>query len=102
MAGAGGDWKALFEAASRGDLEEVRLWLAAGVDPDFQHVEVGTTPLIAAAEGGHRAAVEALLEAGASPGLRSLWERHTAAEAARAAGHELLARWLEARAAPKR
>ncbi|MFK7991078.1 MAG: ankyrin repeat domain-containing protein [Sandaracinaceae bacterium] len=95
MAATGGDWKALYEGARQGDVEEVRHWLSAGVNPDYQHVEFGTTPLIAAAENGHLDAAKALVEGGANPSVRSEWDEHDALEAARARGHQHVVRWLE-------
>ena len=95
MASAGGNWKALYEAAKTGDDEEVRYWLSCGTDPDAQHVEVGSTPLIAAAENGHLGAVQALVEGGADPNLLSHWEKHTALDAARERDQTTVVAWLE-------
>ncbi|MEM7606433.1 MAG: ankyrin repeat domain-containing protein [Myxococcota bacterium] len=97
MGSAGGNWKALFEAAKTNDLEELTYWLSAGTDPNAQHVEFGTTPLIAAAEKGHLEVVKALVEGGADPAVRSDWDRHTALEAARKADHAAIVAWLESR-----
>ena len=97
MGSAGGNWKALFEAAKTNDLEELAYWLSAGTDPNVQHVEFGTTPLIVAAEKGHLEAVKALVDGGAKLGVRSDWDRHTALEAARTAGHASIVAWLESR-----
>jgi ankyrin repeat protein len=91
----GGDWKALYDASAKGLVEEARGWLSAGADPNQQHPEVGTTPLIAAAENGHLAVVQMLIAHGADPSVRSEWEGHTARQAAAAAGHREVARWLE-------
>lgn len=95
MASAGGNWKALYQAAKTGDKEEVLYWLGCGTDADAQHVEVGQTPLIAAAENGHLEAVQALVEGGADPSVRSHWEKHTALDAARERGHAAVVAWLE-------
>lgn len=91
---SGGDWKALYDAARLGDVDGVRHWLAAGVDPNLQHLEFGTTPLITAAERGHEAVVKLLVEKGADPKIRSDWDGWTAEEAAEAAGHDEIADWL--------
>ena len=91
---SGGDWKALYEAASQGDLDAVNRWLAAGVDPNFQHPEFGTTPLIAASEAGQLDAVKLLVEQGARPGVVSEWDGVTALEAAQARGHAQVVAYL--------
>ena len=92
---AGGDWKALYEAAKTGKLDEVQRWLAAGVDPNYQHPEFGTTPLIAAAEAGQLGSVQALVAGGASVAVASDWDGWTALEAAEKSGHPAVARWLD-------
>jgi len=90
----GGNWKALYGAARSGDLEQLDDWLAHDIDLDYQHNEVGTTALIAAAELGHRAVCERLVAHGASVDVVSDWDGCTAQEAAAAAGHVDLAAWL--------
>ena len=95
MGSAGGDWKALYEAAKTGDTAEVAYWLEAGTDPNAQHVEVGSTPLIAAAENGHLDAVKALVAGGADVSVRSDWDKCTALEAAKARGHDAVVAWFE-------
>ncbi|MFT5357256.1 MAG: ankyrin repeat protein, partial [Polyangiales bacterium] len=87
MASAGGNWKALYQAAKTGNKDEVDFWLGCGTDPNVQHVEFGSTPLIAAAENGHLEAVQALVQGGADPSVRSHWESETALDAARGRGH---------------
>jgi len=92
---SGGDWKALYDAAENGDLDEVRRWLDAGVDPNYQHPEYGTTPLIGAAEKGQLGAVKLLVQRGARADVVSEWDGHTAGEAATAKGHTRVAAWLD-------
>lgn len=94
MGSAGGNWKALYEAAKTGDVEEVLYWLAEETDPNVQHVEFGSTPLIAAAENGHLDAVKALVQNGADPAVRSHWDKCTALEAADARKHVQVVQWL--------
>lgn len=95
MGSGGGDWKSLFEAAKRGDADEVQTWLVAGADPNFQHIEMGITPLMAAAEKGHLEAAKVLVRGGADPQVRSGWDGRTAQQLAREAGHGAVVRWLE-------
>ena len=97
MASAGGNWKALYQAAKTGDKDEVNYWLSCGTDPDAQHVEFGSTPFIAAAENGHLEAVQALVQGGADPSVRSDWEKQTAQDAAKERGHDAVVAWLESR-----
>ncbi|MEM9073151.1 MAG: ankyrin repeat domain-containing protein [Myxococcota bacterium] len=95
MGSAGGNWKALYEAAKAGNVDEVEFWLDAGADPNAQHVEFGSTPLIAAAENGHLAAAKVLVLGGAQLDVRSDWDKCTALEAAEAKGHSDVAAWLK-------
>ena len=96
---AGGDWKRLYDAAVEGDLDEVAHGLDLGIDPNYQHHEFGTTPLIGAAQAGRLDVVRLLVERGARADIRSQWDGHTAAEAAEAEEHTALARWLRAQGA---
>lgn len=91
----GGDWKALYRAAREGEVAEVRRWLDAGVDPNFQHPEFGTTPLIAAAERNQMETAKVLIGGGAHPDAVSDWDRCTAEQAARELGYLELADWLK-------
>jgi ankyrin repeat protein len=92
---AGGNWKALYQAARSGNLNDLDEWLGHDLDLDYQHNEFGTTVLIAAAEVGHRAICERLVAAGASLDVVSEWDGCTAQQAAREHGHGSLAMWLE-------
>ncbi len=64
---SGGDWKDMFGAACRGDVELVRHHLAHGVDPDHVHPEVQSTALVAALLAGHADVALLLLDHGADP-----------------------------------
>jgi hypothetical protein len=66
----------------RGDIDGVNTWLAAGNDPDNF---IGQSPLITAADLGHRDIVTALLDGGADPDLVD-WDGRAALAAAAASG----------------
>ncbi|HEX3427537.1 MAG TPA: ankyrin repeat domain-containing protein [Candidatus Limnocylindrales bacterium] len=79
----------LHSAASGAHAGIVELLLAAGADPNALQRH-GWTPIHAAAQNGDIRSLEALLGAGADPSLRNE-EGHSAADIARAAGHDELA-----------
>lgn len=58
----------LIAASNSGDVKKVNELLASGIDPDGPAKD-GSTPLMAAAKGGHLAVVEALVAAFADPTL---------------------------------
>eukprot|EP00567_Pseudictyota_dubia_P012207 CAMPEP_0197438488 /NCGR_PEP_ID=MMETSP1175-20131217/5480_1 /TAXON_ID=1003142 /ORGANISM="Triceratium dubium, Strain CCMP147" /LENGTH=354 /DNA_ID=CAMNT_0042968235 /DNA_START=46 /DNA_END=1110 /DNA_ORIENTATION=- len=62
MTTIGGDWKDLLSAATRGDLVTMNYHLNRGIDPNFQHPEFFTTPLLEAIKVRQREAVKLLLE----------------------------------------
>jgi hypothetical protein len=65
-------WTALHEACRYGQLEVVRLLLAAGADPNVAHSQNGFTPMVVAAfEVGHAEILRALVDGGAAPSLAS-------------------------------
>jgi ankyrin repeat protein len=74
---SGGDWKEMLTAVERGDLALVRYHLANGVDPNYQHPELLTTPLIMSIECGHAAITELLLALGADPDQPAGFSRDT-------------------------
>lgn len=83
---SGGDWKDLFAAACRGDLELVRYHAEQGVDLDFAHPEFWSTPLVACVLAGQEDAAHLLLDLGADPRCRSELDEATPVEAARQMG----------------
>lgn len=93
---SGGDWKDLYTAAQVGDLPRVRYHLGGGVDPNYQHPEILCTPLVASLVAGHDAVAHCLLDHGASPHLRSVFDDLTPLEAARRHGRTALAQRLQA------
>lgn len=70
----GGNWKEMFCAVTAGDLELVRYHLRMGIDPNFQHPEVLSLPLVESARLGNVAITALLLRSGADPTLKAGWE----------------------------
>lgn len=83
---SGGDFKDLFAAAARGDVELVRYHLDRGVDPDHVHPELQSTALVTSILAGQEASAYVLLEHGADPTLLSELDDATPVRAARTAG----------------
>ena len=50
---SGGEWKDMFAAACRGDVELVRFHVEAGVDVNYAHPEFQETALVAAILANH-------------------------------------------------
>lgn len=78
-----GDWKEMYQAATTGDLELVRYHIKNGVDPNYQHPEILSAPLVTAIIHGHSRVAEFLLQHGANPDLVSVFDGINAFEAAR-------------------
>jgi hypothetical protein len=88
MTTVGGNVKELCTAASEGKVDIVKYHLDMGMDPNFQHPEFMTTPLIEAARFGRTAVVQLLLERGkADPTVTADFEGCTALEEAMKEGH---------------
>lgn len=79
----GGDWKEMFHAAQKGDLELVKYHIKNGIDPNYQHPEYLTSVLIEAAGLGQVEVVRYLLENGADIHAKAVMGGETAMEAAR-------------------
>lgn len=74
---AAGDWKEMLDASQNGDLELVKYHVTKGVNPNYQHPELLTTPLIASIENGHGTVTQFLLENGANPHLKAGFSNDT-------------------------
>lgn len=92
---SGGDWKQMFHAASIGDLEMVAFYIKMGIDPNYQHPEILSTPLIESAQNGHAAIVNFLLENGADPSIKSNFDGLNALETAKANNQKAIVAILE-------
>lgn len=79
---AAGDWKEMYKASLEGNLELVKFHLREGVDPNYQHPEILSLPIVAAIQAGHTEIVKALLESGAKIRLISVFDNMTALQAA--------------------
>ena len=88
---AAGDWKEMLMAAENGNLELVRYHIRMGENPNFQHPEFLTTPLIEAATFGHLDIVKFLLENCAEPSIKSDSTSDTALKIAKLNGHKEIA-----------
>jgi len=61
---------ALMRAAKLGDIESVRIVVAAGANPDLQDLLLGWSALHYAAANGHESVYKALLSTGVNPDLQ--------------------------------
>lgn len=77
-----GDWKDLYKAADEGNLPLVKVHIANGVNPNYQHPEILMTVLVTAIKNGHTAIAIYLLENGADPKLESYYDHLTPLKAA--------------------
>ena len=66
-----GDWKDMYVATTRGDLELVKYHIQNGVNPNYQHPEILSTVLVTAIIAGHTEIALFLLANGADPSLES-------------------------------
>ena len=92
---AAGDWKEMLIAAQNGDLPLVRYHIKMGEDPNYQHPEFLTTPLIEAATFGHKHIVAFLLDNGAKPEIRAGFSSDTALTMAKQNNHDEIVRLLK-------
>jgi ankyrin repeat protein len=83
---SGGDWKDMFGAAVRGDVELVRFHVAQGIDVNYAHPEFLETALVASILAGHAAVAHVLLDGGADPEMVSPMDALTPLAAARQVG----------------
>lgn len=68
-----GNWKEMHLAAEKGDIELVSFHLKMSVDPNYQHPEFMTAPLLASIKNQHLDVARLLLENGAQPDIKEVW-----------------------------
>ena len=64
---SGGNWKEMFDAVQKGDIELVDYYLRIGIDPNYQHPEYMASALIESIRFNHLNISKLLLENGANP-----------------------------------
>ncbi len=67
-----GEFKAFIQSVLNEDLASVQYYLSQGIDPNFLHPEIMTTPLVEAARLSNVPITKLLLAHGANPNLDSL------------------------------
>ena len=92
---AAGDWKEMLVAAQNDDLALVRYHIRMGENPNYQHPEFLTTPLIEEATFGHQEIVEFLLKNGADPKIKAGFSADTALQMAKQNGHTEIEKLLK-------
>ena len=93
---AAGDWKELYLSAQQGNLELVKFHVSMGVDPNYQHPEFMTTPLIACIRYQHYEVAEYFLQHGADPTIKEDWGPHTPLSMAKSTKNQALIALVEA------
>ncbi len=73
----------MFKAVQEGDLELVRYYLNAGIDPNYQHPEYMAAPLVESVRFGHLEIARLLLESGADPAIKEVMGGETASVVAK-------------------
>lgn len=68
---AAGDWKEMLKASQDGDLDLVKYHIEKGENPNYQHPELLTTPLIESIEYQNTEITKFLLHNGADPHLKA-------------------------------
>lgn len=86
-----GDWKEMYHAAATGNLDLLKYHIKNGVNPNYQHPEILSTPLVASIISDHMVIAKFLLANGADPLLRSEFDNMTPLQAAKLyKRHEIL------------
>lgn len=92
---AGGDWKDMFAAVQKNDLELVDYHLRMGIDLNYQHPEFMTTFLLESVKQEHFEIAKLLLENGANPSDKEIWGEYTPLSLAKLKGNKELVKLIE-------
>ena len=92
---AAGDWKDLLSGIQNGNLALVRYHIEQGVDPNYQHPEFLTTPLIESTEQGQYEIAEYLLENGADATIKAGFSNDSPLKVAQGMGNEKLVKLIQ-------
>lgn len=74
---SGGDWKEMLQASQSGNIELLKYHIKMGIDPNYQHPEFFTAPLLESIRFGHLAIAKFLLENGADPNIKEVFDGST-------------------------
>lgn len=85
-----GDWKELLAAAQEGNLELVQYHIERDINPNYQHPELLTTPLIESISFGQLAVATYLMEHGADPELKAGFSEDTPLKVAKRTGNKAM------------
>lgn len=66
-----GDWKDMMSAIQKGQIEIVKYHISNGVNPNFEHPEYFTTPLVESILHERIDVIQYLLDNGADPTIKS-------------------------------
>lgn len=98
---AAGDWKEMILAVQQGDLSLVEYHINMGVDPNYQHPEFLTAPLLESIRFGQLEVARFLLEHGADPNVKEIFDASTPLSIAHANKDQAAIDLLEAYGAEK-
>lgn len=80
----------MYVAAQDGNLELLTYHIRSGIDPNYQHPEILSLPLVTAILNGHTEISIYLLTHGANPEIKSYYDDMTAIEAAIKTNNEIV------------
>lgn len=92
---AAGDWKAMLTAIENNELDFVKYYIKEGVNPNYQHPELLTTPLIESIAFGRYEIAKYLLEVGADPELKAGFSQDSPLKMAKKSGNKELIRLIK-------
>lgn len=69
-----GDWKSMLKAIQLSHYDDVKYFLDEGLDPNYEHPELFSTPIIEAIKAGDLEVLKLLIAYGADPSRKSSYE----------------------------